>query len=544
MRRRCKSGQYDMERISRPVSATSVVPGTHHRLVKTAKVVSRLRVCPGAMAAGALLMLGGCQVGPDFVRPSPPAVQAYTPEKTPITLDAGKGEPSQSLVSGQAVPTAWWQLFHSSALDDTVRQAIAGNPTIAIAKASLAQAQQAVLQARGASYPQLDLAATTERQKGPASQLGQQPGRPLPVFNLYSVGPIASFSPDVFGANARRVEQQASLAQSRAFELAAAQLTVSGNVVTEALTIASARAQIDAAQEIVASDERNFSPVQQKYALGRTARTDVLSAQSQLTNDQALLPPLQQQLSAAEDALTILTGKYPAQESPPSFSLTEFTLPPDLPLSVPSALVHQRPDILAAEAQLHASSAAIGIAVSQMYPSINLSASVERAALTPAALFHGSDWVWSILGGLTAPVFHGGALKAQKEEAIEAFRATYATYQQTVLQAFGQIADTLRALSHDAKLVESERQALSVASASLELQRLGYAVGKSDVLRLLDAQRGYQQARLGYARAIAQRYLDSAQLFVAMGGGWTEDFALRGESPVGANHADASDLGR
>ena len=135
MRRRCKSGQYDMERISRPVSATSVVPGTHHRLVKTAKVVSRLRVCPGAMAAGALLMLGGCQVGPDFVRPSPPAVQAYTPEKNPITLDAGKGEPSQRLVSGQAVPTAWWQLFHSSALDDTVRQAIAGNPTIAIAKA-------------------------------------------------------------------------------------------------------------------------------------------------------------------------------------------------------------------------------------------------------------------------------------------------------------------------------------------------------------------------------------------------------------------------
>jgi NodT family efflux transporter outer membrane factor (OMF) lipoprotein len=439
---------------------------------------------------------------------------------------------------------AWWQLFHSPALDDTVRQAIAGNPTIAIARASLAQAQQAVLQARGASYPQLDVAATAERQQGPASQLGQQPDRPLPVFNLYTVGPIASFSPDVFGANARRVEQQSALAQSRAFELAAAQLTVSGNVVTEALTIASVRAQIDAAQEIVADDERNFSLVQQKYALGRTARTDVLSAQSQWTNDQALLPPLQQQLSVAEDALTILAGKYPAQASPPPFALSGFTLPPDLPLGVPSALVHQRPDILAAEAQLHASSAAIGVAVSQMYPNITLSASVELAALTPAALFQGSDWIWSILGGLTAPAFHGGALKAQKEEAIEAFRATYATYQQTVLLAFGQVADTLRALDHDAKLAGTEQQALSVASASLELQRLGYAVGKTDVLRLLDAQRSYQQARLGYARAVAQRYLDSAQLFVAMGGGWTEDLALRDESPAGANRAEASDLGR
>lgn len=500
------------------------------QLIRAEQLLKTVRV---ALMAP-LFLLAACQVGPDFVRPSGPAVQGYTPGRTKVTFAPGNGEPVQHLVIGQAIPAAWWQLFHSASLDRIIREAIVDNPTIASARASLAQAQQTVLQARGAYYPQLDVAASAERQRGPATLLGQQPGRALPTFNLYTVGPIASFSPDVFGVTARRVEEQASLAQSRAFELAAAQLTVSGNIVTEALTIASVRAQVEAVQEIVAGDERNLLLVQQKYAVGRTARTDVLVAQSQLSSDRALLPPLEQQLAAADDALAILRGKYPAQLSPPVFGLAEFALPRDLPLSIPSTLVHQRPDILAAEAQLHAANAGIGVAISQMYPSVTLSASVESAALKPSALFQSSGLVWSLLGGLTAPVFHGGALEAQKQQAIEAFKASYATYQQTVLQAFGQVADTLHALDHDAKLVDDERQARDVAKASLELQRVGYAAGKTDVLQLLDAQRSYQQARIGYARAVAQRYLDSAQLFVAMGGGWNDERALGSD-----NHAQA-----
>ena len=472
------------------------------------------------------MLLAGCQAGPDFVRPPPPATGAYTPHQTQTSFDAGPDDAAQRVIGGQAIPAAWWQLFHSPALDRTVRLALADNPGIDSARATLAQAQQAVLQARGAGLPQLDLAATAERQQGPASILGQQPGRSLPLYNLYTVGPIASFSPDVFGATARRVEEQASLAQYRAFELAAAQLSVAGDVVTEAVTAASLRAQLDAAQEIVAGDDQNAALVQRKYAAGRTARSDVLLARSQLSNDRALLPPLRQQRAAAEDALAVLVGRFPAQGTPPAFALADFRLPAELPLAVPSALVRQRPDILAAEAQLHAASAAVGVAGAQLYPDITLSATLGTSALTPGALFGSSGTVWSVLGGITAPIFHGGALRAQKREAIEALRAADATYRQTVLQAFGQVADILRALDHDARLVADEHEALDVARASLELQRASYAAGRSDVLHLLDAQRGDQQARMGYARAVAQRDLDSAQLLVAMGGGWTEARAL------------------
>jgi NodT family efflux transporter outer membrane factor (OMF) lipoprotein len=476
-----------------------------------------------------VLVLGGCAVGPDFVRPAPPEVTAYTPEKAASTLAPSGGEPAQRLVSGQAIPAAWWQLFRSPSLDSVVRQAIVGSPTLEAARATLAQAQQAVLQARGAYYPWVDFAAAVERQQGPSFILGTQPGGSLPVFNLYTLGPTVSFSPDVFDATARRVEQQAALAQNQAFELAAAQLTITGNAVTEALTIASTRLQILAVEDIVADAEKNLALVQQKFEVGRVPRTEVLIAESQLTNDRALLPPLRQQLAAAEDALAVLVGEFPAEWRRPAFELTDFTLPAELPLSLPSALVHQRPDILAAEAQLHAASAAIGVAVAQMYPTITLSASVETAASDPSSLFQGSGQVWTLLGGLTTPIFHGGALEAQKQGAIAAFRASFATYRQTVLQAFGQVADTLRALDHDAQLVEAERYALEVAAKSLELQRFSYEGGKTDILLLLDAERSYEQARLGYARAQAQRYLDSAQLFVAMGGGWWEDRALCGD---------------
>ena len=507
-----------------------MAPSTLKRPPRIARGLARLargcavRVLGVAACAG--LLLAGCQAGPDFVRPPPPAVGSYVPGTTPPAFDAGGGEAAQRVVEGRAIPAAWWRLFHSPLLDRTVREALAGNPGIDSARATLAQARQAVLQARGANYPQVDFAATAQRQQGPASILGQQPGHSLPLYNLYTVGPVASFSPDVFGANARRVEQQASLAQYRAFELAAAQLAVSGDVVTEAVSAASLRAQIDAAGEIVAGDERNLALVQRKYAAGRTARSDVLIARSQLSNDRALLPPLRQQLAAAEDALAILAGRFPAQGALPSFALADFALPAELPLSVPSALVRQRPDILAAEAQLHAASAAVGVASAQLYPDITLSASLASAALTPGALFGSSGTVWSVLGGVTAPLFHGGALRAQKQQAIDALRAADATYRQTLLQAFGQVADLLRALDHDARLVADEHEALDVAQASLALQRAGYAAGKTDVLRLLDAQRSDQQARMGYARALAQRDLDSAQLLVAMGGGWTEARAL------------------
>ena len=222
----------------------------------------------------------------------------------------------------------------------------------------------------------------------------------------------------------------------------------------------------------------------------------------------------------ANDALSILLGRFPAEWSPPAFDLDRLTLPGELPVSLSSDLVHQRPDILASEASLHAASAAIGVATAQMYPSITLSASVGLETFMSSGMSAATSEMWNIASGITAPIFEGGALVAQKQGAVDAFRGSLATYQQTVLQAFGQVADTLQALAHDADLVAAARHALDVADASLVLQRLSYQAGKSDVLLLLDSQRLDQQARLSYARAQTQRYQDTAQLFVAMGGRW------------------------
>lgn len=474
-------------------------------------------------------LLGACTVGPDFTRPAPLETKSYLPDNGVPNLSPGAGEPSQRLIVGQAIPAAWWRLFHSSSLDNVVRLAIAGSPTIEAAKARLAEAQQEVLQTQGAYYPQVDAGVSAERQKGPPFALGIRPSHDLPTFNLYSLGMAVSFAPDVFGLTARHVEQQRALAQIEAFHLEAAQLIVSGNTVREAIIVASARLQIDVVKAIITDDEKLLALAQQKYAAGKSARTDVLAAETRLENDHALLPSLQQQEAAAEDALAVLVGKPPAEWVPPAFDLTDFTLPADLLVSLPSALVRQRPDILAAEARLHAASATVGVADAEMYPNFTLSASGGTAALAATSLGNRSNLVWTLFGGLTAPIFHGGALAAQKQAAIDQFHFELALYRKTVLEGLGQVADLLRALDHDADLVQDRRHALEAAGATLDLQRLSYAAGKTDLSRLLDAERKYQQARLGYVPAKAQRYIDSNQFFVAMGGGWWENHALCGE---------------
>ncbi len=468
--------------------------------------------------------LTACAVGPRFVAPPPPTAAGYTRAEDSPSFTGTSAEAAQRLVVGERVPADWWALFHSAALDDVVRQAIAGSPSIEAAEATLAEAQQMLVEVRGGAYPQIDLGAQAERQKGPAFALGLLPARTgLPIFNLYTLGPTLSFSPDVFGLNARRVEQQQAVAQLQSCRLAAAQLGVTANVVAQSLGIAAARLQIEAAAQITAEDAQNLLLVGRKAAAGRASRLDVLSARTQLANDRAALPALEQQLAAAQDALAVLVGKPPGQWEPPNFDLGGFTLPVELPLTLPSELVRRRPDILAAEAQLHADSAAIGVATAQLYPNISLSASVAAASLTGGALFDRGSSVWAVGGGLTAPLFHGGALRAQRRAARQAYRASLALYRQTVLQAFGQVADTLRALGHDAELAEATHRALDAARQSLALQRVAYDAGKTDVLRLLDAERAYQQARLGDARATAQRYVDSTQLLVALGGGWWAD---------------------
>jgi NodT family efflux transporter outer membrane factor (OMF) lipoprotein len=297
-------------------------------------------------------------------------------------------------------------------------------------------------------------------------------------------------------------------------------LTLTGNTVSQALQVAAVRSQLKALNNILVIDRQNVELVRKQRLTGTVPDSDVIVAESQLATDETLKPGLEQQLSVARHALAVLTGRAPGDWSPPDFDLAAFKLPHHLPVSIPSQLVHQRPDIQAAEAQLHAASAQIGIATAQLYPSITLSAGVSASSLNGGNLFSPAGLVWSIAAGLAQPIFDGGMREAERRAALATFKESAADYQQTVLQAFGQVADILQALTHDTNLLAAQSQALSMASEAVRLQRISYGSGGSGIIGLLDAQRQYQQAKLGYVRAQAQRYQDTVQLLVAMGGGW------------------------
>jgi NodT family efflux transporter outer membrane factor (OMF) lipoprotein len=335
------------------------------------------------------------------------------------------------------------------------------------------------------------------------------------------VGATASYSPDIFGGTRRRIEQQEALADQQRFEMAAAWLTLTGNSVVEAIAIASARLQIATVEDLIRNDQRNLDLVQQEFQAGKVAKSDVLTAAAQLASDRTQLPALRQQLAIGRHALTVLAGHAPGEWTPPDFDLDALVLPPEVPLSLPSELVRQRPDILAAEALLHAQSAQIGVASAQLYPSITLSGSLLRSALSIVDLF-GSAAANVLSGSATlgAPLFHGGALDAQRAAAVDAYQAQLATYEQIVLQAFGQVADALTAVANDADMVAATRQAAEIASQSLALQRISFMAGKTSALQLIVAENTYSQSRLGYARALGQQMADTAQLLVAVGGGW------------------------
>jgi NodT family efflux transporter outer membrane factor (OMF) lipoprotein len=487
----------------------------------------------GVVARACLaLALEGCVVGPSWQRPAPPDVGAYLPPEPAAAPSASQpaGPPrpedaAQRIALGRQIPAQWWGLFHSPRLDETLRQAIAASHSLAAARATLAQAQEGIVEARAALYPQADLGASARR--GTSAARG--------VANLFSLGPSVSYSLDAFGGTRRRVEQQTALAEGERYQLAAAYLTLTGNVVTTAITIAATRFQIATVEDLIKNDQKNLDLVQREFDAGKVARSEVLTAAAQLQSDRVQLPSLGQQLSVARHQLAVLAGKAPGQAPAADFDIDELTLPDDLPLSLPSELVRRRPDILAAEAQLHADSAAIGVATAQLYPSITLSASLAQESLALASLFQSASRVWSVGSSLEAPLYRGGALGAQRRAAIDAYTAQLAIYQQTILQAFGQVADVLSALEHDAESVAASRRARDIAAASLALQRSSYAAGKTTALQLIAAENTYSEARLSYVRAVGQRLTDTAQLFIAAGGGWWNDDALGAPAPRGSD---------
>jgi NodT family efflux transporter outer membrane factor (OMF) lipoprotein len=453
-----------------------------------------------AIVLPCVLSLGGCAAGPNFTRPTAPSAARYTGD-APRGEDVAVSDTVQHIDLGREIEGNWWDLFRSDAIDQLVKQAVERNRSLVAAKATLAQARELALAQAGSQYPQVGLTAGAGRQQYGKEFLG---GFEIPPFTYFAVGPTVSYTLDYTGGVARSVEQQYAQAEVERHQLDAAYLTVTGQAVMQTLAIASARAQIATVESILAQDRDNLRLVQTAFDNGSVAREDVVTAQSQIANDMTLLPPLRQDLARARHALSVVLGRVPASELPPDVDLAQITLPLEIPVRLPSELAHRRPDILAAEARLHVATSAVGVAQSNLYPKIQLSGTAGLQSLKADQLFDRASNAWSIISGLTAPIFDGGTLRAEKRAAVDAMRAS--------------AADLLEALDHDADQLDAQAQAQQAAQSSLDLARASYTEGNAGVLLVLDAERSYQQARLGYVRAVAQRYMDTVQLFLALGG--------------------------
>jgi NodT family efflux transporter outer membrane factor (OMF) lipoprotein len=457
----------------------------------------------------ATLGLGACSVGPDFTVPDPPAGKAYLSEKEALT-------PERRIALGQHIESEWGGLFASAPLRALIHQAVADNHDMAAARATLAQAEAAVAAYSGSLMPQASLNALAGRQKYGVALFGPS-NFMIPPFTYYEAGPSLSWTVDLFGGGQRRVERQQALAEYQSHELDAMVVVLSGNVVSQAVALAAANAEIAALQRVVAADETSLALVRAAFEAGAATRMDILSAESRLTADRAQLPPLRQRASLNGHTLAVLVGKAPADWSPPQLALEQLTLPETLPVSLPSELVRKRPDILAAEANLHAASASVGVATANLYPSLTLSANMLQEALTPSRLFYGASNAWALAGGVSAPIFNGGMLAAEKRGAEQAYQAALAQYEETVVRAFGQVADALTALAHDAEMLDTLNAGLATASASLDLARKSQEAGSIGVLQVEAARRELAQAQLRLVEAQSQQLQDATQLFVALG---------------------------
>jgi NodT family efflux transporter outer membrane factor (OMF) lipoprotein len=481
------------------------------------------RLACGVLALVACTVLAACAVGPAYHRPEPPQLHDYT--AAPIAA-VTPGAPSasgtlagvQALQYGAAVDAQWWRNFGSPALDRLVAQALAHNPDLAAAQATLEQAQYNLKAAKGVFYPQVALGVGAERTRTSGAAAGGNFGPQL--YNLYTGQVSVSYAPDVFGLNRLVTRGEQAQVDVAGDQLAAARLTIAGNVVNTAFDLAALDDEVAATRDSLEAQRQILKLSRTRYQLGATSRFDVLTQESQVASSEARLPQLQQARDAARHLLATWLGEFPAEAGDLATpALAELRLPTTLPVSLPSTLVRQRPDILAAEAQLRAADAQVGEAVARMYPNLQLTGSFGAQSNRAGALFDPASRLWNMAAGLVAPLFAGGTLRAQEHATQAAYRAVFADYQSTVLGAFRNVADVLRALQHDATLLDAQARAMHDAQQALRLVETQYQTGAVDYVSLLTSQTQYQNTRIALVQAQAQRLADTAALYLAMGGG-------------------------
>jgi len=499
-------------------------------------VLPSIKRVRAATAVAASALLAACVVGPNFHAPAPPPDTTYSM----VGDDANIG-PTRAAV-GDKVVAEWWTLFHSPALDQLMRQAVAGNPTLEEARARLEASREAVKAESGKLMIDGNAGAQRERANFNAFSGGSFsdftiPGEPPfnnnPEFNLLSIGATVSYNLDVFGGVKRRTESLRASEEEKARELDAAYLMLTGHVVAQALTIADANIQIQSLNDIDANDQADLDMIRRAHAAGGASDADIAQAESALAQDRSAIPAQRQRLAAARHQMAILLGKTPAEWTPPDFDANSGSLPEVLPVAVPSELVHSRPDILEAEAKLHAATADVGVATANLYPNLNLTASIAQNALTPGNLFSYASTGWNFGAGLTAPIFHSGELTAKKREAEDNARAALAVYEETVLTAFDQVADVLTSLANDNQSYADQTKALDAANARVEMMRKSYALGGVSAYQLLEAEREWRRTRLQLNQQGFGRYADVAQLLLATAN--VPPGVAEGKVPLAAN---------
>jgi NodT family efflux transporter outer membrane factor (OMF) lipoprotein len=463
-----------------------------------------------------------CAVGPDFHRPAAPNDRSYTRE--PVLATVAADGVSQRFVEGQPISTHWWRVLRCTALDSMVDEAIAKNPGLEAARATLRKTQDDLRAGYGVFFPEVNAGAGVSRQR-----YNLAPGvLPSDTFNLFSLSGTVSYAIDIWGGARRQAEVLQAAVDAERYTLAGAYVMLAGNVVDGVIATAAYRDEIDATKVTAVLLREQVRIAGAQAAGGTVPYSNVLSLQSQLSSTEATLPPLEEKIDQTAHLLSALTGMTPADGSQPTLTLADLKIPEDLPLTVPSELVRQRPDVLIAEAELHAANANIGVATAAMLPNVTLSAGFGVNSTTLGNLFAPGGAAWNVAAGLTQPIFRGGTLYYQRKAAVDAREAAAAQYRQTVLAAFEQVADALRGLTHDADTVVAETEAVDTAEHAMRLMQANYQSGIATYLQVLVADGQYLQAKIGYVQAVAQRLQDTVMLYVALGGGfWTTPAASR-----------------
>jgi NodT family efflux transporter outer membrane factor (OMF) lipoprotein len=462
-----------------------------------------------------LIFLAGCAVGPDFERPAAPAGQGYG-------ADAQAPAGDQHFVEGMDIPAQWWSLFQSKKLDDLVERSLKGNPSVDAAKAALRQAHELYSAQWTAFLPTVQGNFSGARAKNAAGSIAVpvNQNQASSYYSLYTAQLTLSYAPDVFGGTRRAVEAAKANEEVTRYQLEATYLTLSSTVVVTVIQEAALRAQIAATDRLIEIEHGLTEAVRKQHGIGTATDLDLQLQQTTEAQTRALLPPLQKQLAQARDALAALLGQFPAEAKLDEFRLADLTLPHELPVSLPSKLIEQRPDIRQAEENLHQATAEVGVALADMFPQFAITGNTGSTALRVGDLFTPGNGFWTLGTSLTQTLFDAGALLHKRRAADAAMDQAGAQYRSTVIGAVQNVADTLRALEADADAVKANIAAAQSAEAALDIAKRQYGIGTISLVALLTAETAYQQAELNLIQAEANRYADTAGLFQALGGGW------------------------